>query len=173
MLNRIATDPRIDPRIKAVFGSVPTLNALGDNIAWGGTNVATREQLLHECNTALAERQATAALWQTGLDLNTRAADVHLQTFDLSSNPDRNTIKLCLIRPPTTAPLPCVYYIHGGGMASGSCFDPIYQLWGKTIASHGVAVAMVDFRNCVIPSSVPDIAPYPPDSTIASPVCTG
>ena len=29
------------------------------------------------------------------------------------------------------------------------------------LAGHGVAVAMVDFRNCVIPSSAPEIAPYP------------
>ena len=46
-----------------------------------------------------------------------------------------------------TKHLACVYYIHGGGMASLSCFDGIYRGWGKIIAANGVAVVMVDFRN--------------------------
>ena len=32
---------------------------------------------------------------------------------------------------------------------------------GTDIAAQGVAVAMVDFRNCVSPSSVPEVAPFP------------
>ena len=34
-------------------------------------------------------------------------------------------------------------------MASMSCFDGMYRAWGRIIANQGVAVAMVDFRNCV------------------------
>ena len=60
-----------------------------------------------------------------------------------------------------TRTLGCVYYIHGGGMASMSCYDGMYRGWGKIIAANGVAVAMVDFRNCVSPSSVPEVAPFP------------
>ena len=59
------------------------------------------------------------------------------------------------------SPLPCVYYIHGGGMALSSAFDLTYQAWGRMIANQGVAVTMVDFRNCVTPSSAPEIEPYP------------
>ena len=29
-----------------------------------------------------------------------------------------------------------------------SCFDGMYRAWGRMIADQGVAVAMVDFRNC-------------------------
>lgn len=46
-------------------------------------------------------------------------------------------------------------------MASLSCYDGMYRGWGKIIAANGVAVVMVDFRNCVSPSSVPEVAPFP------------
>ena len=32
---------------------------------------------------------------------------------------------------------------------------------GKMISAHGVAVAMVDFRNALVPSSVKEVAPFP------------
>jgi acetyl esterase len=57
--------------------------------------------------------------------------------------------------------LPCVYYIHGGGMAMMSCFDGMYRAWGRIIAAQGVAVAMVDFRNCIRASSAPEVEPFP------------
>jgi len=57
--------------------------------------------------------------------------------------------------------VPCIYYIHGGGMAAMSAFDGNYRAWGKIIAANGVAVAMIDFRNSVSPSSAPEVAKYP------------
>jgi acetyl esterase/lipase len=36
-----------------------------------------------------------------------------------------------------------------------------YKTWGRMIAAKGVAVAMVEFRNSVHPSAVPEIAPFP------------
>jgi acetyl esterase/lipase len=46
-------------------------------------------------------------------------------------------------------------------MQAMSCFDGMYRSWARIIASQGVAVAMVDFRNCVSPSSAPEVAPFP------------
>jgi len=66
-----------------------------------------------------------------------------------------------VIRPTGDEVLACVYYIHGGGMTNLSCFDGMYRGWGKLVAANGVAVVMVDFRNAVSPSSVPEVAPYP------------
>jgi acetyl esterase/lipase len=77
------------------------------------------------------------------------------------SQPDSNKANILLIRPESSDPLPTVYYIHGGGMQSCSCYDPISRAWGRLIAQMGVAVAMVDFRNSLVPSSVPENAPYP------------
>jgi acetyl esterase/lipase len=54
-----------------------------------------------------------------------------------------------------------VLYLHGGGMASMSCYDGNYRAWARIIAAAGVAVAMVDFRNAVVASSAPEVAPYP------------
>jgi acetyl esterase/lipase len=71
----------------------------------------------------------------------------------LKAMPDGNTIQVQFIRPDGVERPACVYYLHGGGMATMSCFDGHYRAWGRIIASQGVAVAMVDFRNSVAPSS--------------------
>lgn len=154
-MNKIATDPRIDPRIKAVMGEMPSMSQ---------SDVASREELLAELNTAEATqaRAQMEALFDaldseevapsTGLDIS---------TMEFSSTPDSNTVKIQFIRPRGASPLPCVYYIHGGGMASMSCFNGMYTSWGRIIAQQGVAVAMVDFRNCQTPSSAPEVEPFP------------
>jgi acetyl esterase/lipase len=46
-------------------------------------------------------------------------------------------------------------------MASSSCTDGPYRAWARIVAANGVAVVMVDFRNSISPSSVPEVAPYP------------
>jgi acetyl esterase len=155
MASKINDDPRIDPRIKAVMGHMPSANP-GD--------VPSREQALAEANSeqAVAAREGLKAFMDlvdnedvapsTGL-----AIDVH----EFVSSPDRNTIQVRLIRPEGAEALPCVYYIHGGGMQTMSCFDGMYRAWGKIIAAQGVAVAMVDFRNCLTPSSAPEVVPFP------------
>jgi len=78
-----------------------------------------------------------------------------------TSAPDGNTINFQIIRPEADEVVACVYYIHGGGMTNLSCFDGMYRGWGKLVAANGVAVVMVDFRNAISPSSVPEVAPYP------------
>jgi acetyl esterase/lipase len=79
----------------------------------------------------------------------------------IESQPDGNSIKLQVIRPDNDEALPCVYYIHGGGMQSMSCYDGNYKAWGRIIAANGVAVVMVDFRNCLTASSAPEVEPFP------------
>jgi len=46
-------------------------------------------------------------------------------------------------------------------MMISSCFDELYGAWGRCIARQGIAVAMVDFRNCMWASSAPEVAPFP------------
>ena len=46
-------------------------------------------------------------------------------------------------------------------MQTNSCFEGIYRAWARTLAAQGVAVAMVDFRNCLVASENPDVAPFP------------
>jgi acetyl esterase/lipase len=155
MPSKLADDPRIDPRIKAVFAGwdVP---ALGD--------VATREDLLAVENSDTG-KVAAAALktFLNTCDDETIApsSGLSIGTESVVSSPDGNKINIQFIRPDSPALVPCVYYIHGGGMYMLSCYEKNYQAWGKIIAANGVAVAMVDFRNSISPSSVPEVAPFP------------
>lgn len=149
------SDPRIDPRIKQAMGAFPPLTQ---------DNANSREQILEEANTpeASAMRQGMEAMFElVDNEEIVPSAGLDISTHEFTSAPDGNTIKVQFIRPQGSQTLPCVYYIHGGGMQSMSCFLGLYRAWGKMIAHQGVAVAMVDFRNCVTPSSAPEVAPYP------------
>ena len=151
----LADDPRIDPRIKAVMANMPS-SAL--------TDVTDREALLAEVNQpeAIAQReQITAVLDMLDNEDVAPSKGLEIRTIELTSAPDGNVVKLQFIRPQSDELLPCVYYIHGGGMAALSCFDGMYRSWGRIIAQQGVAVAMIDFRNSTTPSLSPDVAPFP------------
>jgi acetyl esterase/lipase len=155
MASKITDDPRIDPRIKALFGAM---------VLTDGGDVASREVLLAETNSE--EGKACTAMFKAlteSFDNETIAPSTGLRisTESTRSEPDGNMINIRFIRPDNAERLPCVYYIHGGGMMMSSCFDGNYRAWGKIIAAQGVAVAMVDFRNSISASSVPEIAPFP------------
>lgn len=151
MTSRIAQDPRIDPRIKAMFGAMP---------AFPAANASSREALL-----ALVAANPGGVLkpMTDAMDNETVApsAGLTIRTERVVSAPDGNTINIQFIRPDHAEPVACVYYIHGGGMQALSCYDGNYRAWGRIIAAQGVAVAMVDFRNALIASSVPEVAPFP------------
>ncbi len=152
---RITEDPRIDPRIKAVFGAMD----IG-----GQRNVTNREELLASANTpeALQQRDALRGFLELcNNETIAPSAGLTVTDYKVPSQPDGNTINIQFIRPSDKEPVACVYYIHGGGMQSMSCYDGNYRAWGRIIAAQGVAVAMVDFRNALTPSSVPEVAPYP------------
>jgi acetyl esterase/lipase len=127
-------------------------------------DVADREELLARFNTpeALAVAEGLKDFLNM-CDTEEVASSEGLitSTLEFSSEPDGNTVLIQTIRPDTDQALPCVYYIHGGGMQAMSCFDGNYRAWGRIIAAQGVAVAMVDFRNALTPSSAPEVAPYP------------
>ncbi len=152
----ISEDPRLDPRIKAIMGGFPAAASQGD--------VSSRDVLIAEANTPEAlEAQAAMTAMMEMLDNEEIApsAGLEISTREFTSSPDANTVKLQFIRPEGSEVLPCVYYIHGGGMQVMSCFDGMYRSWGRIIAQQGVAVAMVDFRNALRASSAPEVAPYP------------
>ncbi len=155
MGERISNDPRIDPRIKALFAA-PDLPPQGD--------VADRETYLAEVNSPEAvAREAMSTAFFDNFDNETVAPSAGLltRTETFTSQPDGNTIKVQFIRPDTKDVVPCVVYFHGGGMQTMSAFNGMYRSWGRIIAAQGVAVAMVDFRNCLRPSSAEEVAPFP------------
>lgn len=152
----IANDPRLDPRLKAMLGMLPSVTE--------ETDVASRDEQLAEANTP----EAKAATEQVRMLLDMMdnediapSAGLEISELDFTSQPDGNTIKIRFVRPEGQEKVPCVYYIHGGGMMSFSCFYGNYRAWSKIIAANGVAVAMVDFRNALNASSAPEVAPFP------------
>ena len=152
----IANDPRLDPRLKAMLSMLPSVTE--------ETDVASREEQLAEANTP----EAKAATEQVRMLLDMMdnediapSAGLEISELDFTSQPDGNTIKIRFVRPEGQEKVPCVYYIHGGGMMSFSCFYGNYRAWSKIIAANGVAVAMVDFRNALNASSAPEVAPFP------------
>jgi acetyl esterase len=151
----IQNDRRIDPRIKALLEFVPAVPA---------STATTREQLLAEANTPEALQGAEdfrqlVAVCDTEEAAPSAGLDVATRSFEPA--PGSHTVNLQVIRPVGDEVVACVYYIHGGGMTNLSCFDGMYRGWGKLVAANGVAVVMVDFRNAISPSSVPEVAPYP------------
>jgi acetyl esterase len=154
-MSKISDDPRIDPRIKAIFDSVAMP---------GGRDVESREAALASANLprAIAARQVLAEfleLCDTEEIATSNGLAITTETF--ISKPDGNTVQIQYIRPDNAGILPCVYYIHGGAMATMSCYDGNYKAWGRIMAAQGIAVAMVDFRNALVPSSTAEVAPYP------------
>ena len=157
MENKIKNDPRIDKRIRAVFGEV-------DFNSVTTTNATTREEILAEQETEEAiQGKAVMEMINNSPHYKEVVTDEGLVTLtkEFTSSPDGNNIKIQYIRPDTDEKSPCVYYIHGGGMMVSSCFDELYAAWGRCMARQGVAVAMVDFRNAMWASSAPEIAPFP------------
>jgi acetyl esterase/lipase len=151
----LAGDIRLDPRLKALLASVPA-EPQGD--------VDGRETLVAEASSEAARQQAEqfrAFMELCATEEAAPSAGLRVYTEKVISEPDGNSINLQVIRPDNDDVVACVYYIHGGGMAALSCYDGMYRGWGKIIAANGVAVVMVDFRNCVSPSSVPEVAPFP------------
>ena len=117
MASKLAEDPRIDPRIKAMFGAMPTGNQ-GD--------AASREQMPAEANSpaALAASEGLKAMLEAADTEDVAPSKgLTIRTERFTSQPDGNTINIQFIRPEGDATLPCVYYIHGGGMQAMSCFN--------------------------------------------------
>ena len=151
----IESDTRLDPRLRAFLTAIPS-RPLPD--------VESREKLLAEVNSpdAMAMRESIGAFMELcDSEEVAPSQGLVITTTQFVSQPDGNVVNVQIIRPERDEPLACVYYLHGGGMAQMSCFDGMYRGWGKHIAANGVAVVMVDFRNCLVASSAPEVAPFP------------
>ena len=156
MANKITDDPRIDPRIKERFKDIDFPELDGGN--------ESREEMIAKVNTEEGQMELMiyeAIFNNPELDEAVSSEGLKHETLEIKSEPDGNQIKLLNIRPDNEEILPCIYYIHGGGMEIGSCFYKLYQSFGRLIAQQNVSVIMVDFRNARVPSSVPEVAPFP------------
>ena len=61
---------------------------------------------------------------------------------------DDNEIRLYIHQPKdASGPSPCVYHIHGGGMAIAQATDSQYTRWRDELSALGMVVVGVEFRN--------------------------
>ena len=149
------TDERLDPRVKLALDFFPT----GETVRF-----ATRDEAVAAANTEEALRAADDTremLEACDRESIVSSNGLRVELQSIESQPDGNLVNLQIIRPDDDRVLPGVYYIHGGGMATGSALWGNYRAFAKMVAHHGVCVVTVDFRNSLQPSSVPDLAPFP------------
>src|SRR4051812_47136793 len=91
---KITEDPRIDPRIKALFGAFELGSVAGD--------ASSRDELLQETNTpeALAQREMlNAFLEMCDTEEIASSAGLSVTEHTVVSEPDGNKINIRFIRP--------------------------------------------------------------------------
>jgi acetyl esterase/lipase len=151
----IAGDGRLDPRVRDALLAVPSVQL---------PDVADRDELLRQVNhpKAAALREATEEFHRM-LDTEEIATfeGLRITEHEYTSAPDGNIVRVKVTRPDTDEVLPCLYYIHGGGMQSGSAFAGRFPALARIIAAEGAVVVMVDFRNCLIESTATRVEPFP------------
>lgn len=150
------TDLRLDPRTRLTLQATPTSTTLPDVESRG----RLIELMMHP--KAVEQRERTADFWEM-LDTDDVASfdGLRISTEIFESTPDGNPVRVLFVRPDSDDVVPCLDYLHGGGMQTGSAFAGRFPPLARTIAANGVAVAMPDFRNCLVASTAEQVAPYP------------
>lgn len=79
-------------------------------------------------------------------------AEIHKRTLTAPGK-DGYEIPLYIYRPAgATGPLPCVMYLHGGGMAVLDADNKVHRQWSRDLAATGLTVVTVGFRNAWTPA---------------------
>src|SRR3978361_1497178 len=105
MGSKLALDPRIDPRIKAVFSAFELPRP---------TNVASREEILAEEATESATARAAgmkAFLDAMDTEVIAPSAGLSVRTERFISSSDGNSVNIQFIRPANDKIPPCAHYI--------------------------------------------------------------
>ena len=137
----IVTDPRIDPRLVEVLEE-----------SWGYSEDLKEFSLGQHSYEELLEymvaHEAMAApMYASVFDSLPTIACVSRRTMVIAGV-DGNEITLYIHEPAERSqPLPGIVHIHGGGMAVNSADDPQYRRWKDELASKGLVVIGVEFRN--------------------------
>jgi acetyl esterase len=137
----IADDPRSDPRMIAAM----TPLGMAERTPPQPVTVDTPLEALHEFNL-MAETgyDAMFAIFSTDL---APIAGVE-RSVEVIRGVDGNDITLYVHRPASaTGPLPGILHLHGGGMTILQATGASYQRWRDHLASTGLVVCGVEFRN--------------------------
>lgn len=134
-------DPRADPRITQAlkefeldgYAPDPPVNIKSDN-----------SEIMDFLNESEIEYQKIFAEW-----FKEEIIPDNVQTFKTDINGvDGNIISLTISKPKEMDyQIPAILHIHGGGMTFLTADDPNYVVWRNTLASKGLFVVGVEFRN--------------------------
>ena len=135
----LVDDPRCDKRI------VDVLKAFGN---FGGdleppSADASYQEVLDYCATFernMATQGEAIAASMPAFD----SVEQHQLTI---VGPDQNDVPLFISKPKGEGSWPGIVHLHGGGMVIGQAADPMYVLWRSVLASMGMVVIGVEFRN--------------------------
>ena len=136
----LATDPRTDPRLAAVFAESPTM--LPGMEPWAA------DMSYADCVAYCAAMDAATEELDAALEATLPAFDGVASSTEAIEGVDGNAITLYLDRPQTDdGPRPCIVHLHGGGMVLGTAYDSPVVRWRKSLAETGLLVVGVEFRN--------------------------
>ena len=136
----ILNDPRLDPRIKAALEVAPPFG--GDDALVPAA--PSYEEALAFC---AAFEEASAQAHPIMRSAMPDFPNVSCETVEVQGVDD-NPIQLYIHRPNDVQGLrPCVVHTHGGGMVLMTAQDPMFVRWRNYLASMGLIVIGVEFRN--------------------------
>ncbi len=134
-------DPRLDPRLLQALREIGADARAPDPAVDRHSDPGQVEVVL------AAIEDGFDALYAT-LPAPDRAAPNVRHVDEVATSRDGHEVPLRVFRPAgVLGPLPCVVYLHGGGMAVYSAFGPMYQQWCRDLAATGLVVVLVGFRN--------------------------
>ena len=136
----LVSDPRTDPRIARTMAM---LGELAPGVTQIDTNASYEEALTYCAAFVKAAALSHPMDWQAMPDF---PSVVSSET--VIKGVDDNDITLYIHQPADRAgPLPCLVHTHGGGMVLMTAADPVFVRWRNTLASMGLVVVGVEFRN--------------------------
>ena len=139
--NTLQTDPRADPRL------VAALAPYGFDREAPAPPV-THNSPLEDIHAFVAEAEKNFNGFFSALYDGLPVIDGIKRRTQIIQGPDCQDIPLHIHGPASSkGPVPCILYIHGGGMAMWSCSSAPFTRFRDELAAAGVVCIGVDFRN--------------------------
>ena len=139
----LRTDPRLHPGLRATFAAFQM-----DGHAAPPTvdRTSSLEAITEMVGASHAAFEGLYAAVPSDWPDEVRADVDHRQ--ETVTGVDGNEIPLHVFRPAgVEGPLPCLVYIHGGGMAILEAHNVVHRRWSEDLALTGMVVVTVGFRN--------------------------
>jgi acetyl esterase/lipase len=137
----LRTEPRADPRMVAALAEVG-LDGHPEPIPVSLSSSLSEQ--LEYCNAA---EEGFEGLFAALVDGVPPVRGVTSEKITITGS-EGNAINLFVHRPRvSTGELPCIYHVHGGGMALLEAAGPGYARWRDELAATGLVVVGVEFRN--------------------------